>query len=92
MNGNSFFPFITSLYGVRTLEEFHQTITSFFQNQNTGLFTVLLCGPLPMGVKLDCHFVENVIIYDSDMAPSVDIDYLMQAFHMGVSSVISLLQ
>ena len=92
MNGISFFSFLTSLCGVRTLEEFHQTITSFFQNQNGELFTVLLCGPLPMGVKLDCHFIENVIVYDSDMAPAVDIDYLMQAFHMGVSSVIVFLQ
>ena len=56
-------------------------------NQQKGDFTVLLLGQLPMGVKMDLHLIEDVVIYDSDMAPSTDIDFLSLSFHMGVSSV-----
>lgn len=69
------------------MEEFHQSISSFYQNQNHGVFTVLLLGQLPLGIKLDLHCIEHVVVFDSDMVPGMDIDSLSQYFLMGVSSV-----
>lgn len=86
-NGTRFLVFLRSLFGVQTLQQLNQGFARFEERRNRGEFTVLLVGQLPMGVKMDLHSVRDVLVYDSDITPESDIQYLTQAFNMGVSSV-----
>ena len=69
------------------MSEFNSIISKYHKSVNEGTFTVVLLGALPMGVKLDLRFIKNVIVYNSEINPEVDITILKNSFYIGVSTV-----
>ena len=80
--------FHCSIFGVHTYEEFQQTIKAISSSTD---FSIILLGQLPIGIQLDLHSIENVIIYDSEIIPSLDIDSLYNYYNIGVVTVCRLI-
>ena len=56
-------------------------------NQAKGIHTVLILGSIPVRVGLSLSFLRHVILLDSDLEPTTDVDTLQLTFDIGVRQV-----
>ena len=78
---------IFSFFGVHTLQEFHQSINEVYLNQAKGVQTVVILGLIPVRISISLSFLHHVILLDSDLEPSTDVDTLGSASDIGVRQV-----
>lgn len=56
-------------------------------NQAKGIHTVLILGSIPVRVGISLSFLRHVILLDSDLEPTTDVDTLQLTFDIGVRQV-----
>lgn len=71
------------MFGVHTLDEFNHKITSLHQAVNEGKQVITLLGSIPARLSFNLSFIQDVILYESDMTPVSDVEFLRTVFHIG---------
>lgn len=74
---------VVGLFGVGTLQQFTASVRRIRENEVNGVPTVVILGQMPTACSLCLDFVTQVILFDSDLVPASDIDFLRDKFHIG---------
>lgn len=74
---------VVGLFGVGTLQQFTASVRRIHENEVNGVPTVVILGQMPTACSLCLDFVTQVILFDSDLVPASDIDFLRDKFHIG---------
>lgn len=78
---------VVGLFGVGTLQQFTASVRRIHENEVNGVPTVVILGQMPTACSLCLDFVTQVILFDSDLVPASDIDFLRDKFHIGTIRV-----
>lgn len=78
---------VVGLFGVGTLQQFTASVRRIRENEVNGVPTVVILGQMPTACSLCLDFVTQVILFDSDLVPASDIDFLRDKFHIGTIRV-----
>ena len=78
---------VVGLFGVGTLQQFTASVHRIRENEVNGVPTVVILGQMPTACSLCLDFVTQVILFDSDLVPASDIDFLRDKFHIGTIRV-----
>ena len=80
---------VVCLFGVKTQDELNAAVQRL-RSGGSGV-TVVILGLLPTSCSLCLDFVERVVLFDSDLIPSTDFEYLKSKFHITMHRVALLL-
>lgn len=80
---------VVCLFGVKTQDELNAAVQRL-RGGGHGV-TVVILGLLPTSCSLCLDFVERVVLFDSDLIPSTDFEYLRSKFHLTLHRVALLL-
>ena len=80
---------VVCLFGVKTQDELNAAVQRL-RGGGSGV-TVVILGLLPTSCSLCLDFVERVVLFDSDLIPSTDFEYLKSKFHITMHRVALLL-
>lgn len=76
---------VVCLFGVKTQDELNAAVQRL-RSGGSGV-TVVILGLLPTSCSLCLDFVERVVLFDSDLIPSTDFEYLKSKFHITMHRV-----
>ena len=76
---------VVCLFGVKTQDELNAAVQRL-RSGGSGM-TVVILGLLPTSCSLCLDFVERVVLFDSDLIPSTDFEYLKSKFHITMHRV-----
>ena len=77
---------VVCLFGVKTQEELDAEVLRLRSGCGAGV-TIVILGQLPTACSLCLDFVERVVVFDSDLIPSTDFEYLTSKFHIALHRV-----
>lgn len=78
---------VVELFGVGTLQQFTASVCRIHENEVNGVPTVVILGQMPTACSLCLDFASQVLLFDSDLVPASDIDFLRDKFHIGTIRV-----
>lgn len=70
-----------SLFGVRTLQECNAAI-SRIESYSSDTPCIVILGQLPSGIHLSLQNIKEIVLFNSDIDPSLDVSYLESVFNL----------